>query len=274
MAHVHEREEPGGTTAKPVIQFSHATFAYSNRIALDDITLDLMEGEFVGVIGPNASGKTTFLKGILGLIHPIQGTLQIFDCACEALRCHHRARIGYLPQKELIDPNYPITAWEVAMMGRYGAIGLFRRPSKADRDIVLESLQAVGMEASREVSFGSLSGGQQQRVLIARALAQRPEILLLDEPTTGIDATTQHHLIDLVQRLHRDYHLTIIFVTHDINIISPFVDSLLLLKTRLYGKGPPNEILTQETLSHVYGKEIILAERENRPYVIINDTHQ
>jgi ABC-type Mn2+/Zn2+ transport system ATPase subunit len=273
LAHPSGKEVTSKETAKPIVRFSHATFAYSNRIALDDITLDLMEGEFVGVIGPNASGKTTFLKGILGLIFPIQGSLQIFDCACEALRCHHRARIGYLPQKELIDPNYPITAWEVAMMGRYGAIGLLRRPSKVDREIVFESLQAVGMDPLKEAPFGTLSGGQQQRVLIARALAQRPQILLLDEPTTGIDATTQHHLIDLVQRLHRDYHLTIIFVTHDINIISPFVDSLLLLKTKLYGKGPPNEILTQETLSHVYGKEIILAERDKRPYVIINDTH-
>ncbi len=273
MAHSHGKGTPSLEAAKPIVRFSHATFAYSNRIALEDITLDLMEGEFVGIIGPNASGKTTFLKGILGLLFPIQGTLQIFDCACEALRCHHRARIGYLPQKEMIDPHYPITVWEVAMMGRYGAIGLFRRPDKADREIVLESLQAVGMDTLKDSSFGNLSGGQQQRVLIARALAQRPEILLLDEPTTGIDATTQHHLIELVQRLHRDYHLTILFVTHDINIISPFVDSLLLLKTKLYGKGPPHEILTQETLSHVYGKEIILAERDKRPYVIINDTH-
>jgi ABC-type Mn2+/Zn2+ transport system ATPase subunit len=273
MAHVHEKETSSTAAPKPIVRFSHATFCYSNRTALDDITLDLMEGEFVGVIGPNASGKTTFLKGILGLIFPIEGTLQIFDCACEELRCRHRARIGYLPQKELIDPNYPITAWEVAMMGRYGALGLFRRPAKADREIVLESLQAVGMDSLKDAAFGSLSGGQQQRVLIARALAQRPEILLLDEPTTGIDATTQHLLIELVQRLHRDYHLTIVFVTHDINIISPFVDSLLLLKTRLYAKGPPEEVLTQETLSHVYGKEIILAERDKRPYVIINDTH-
>lgn len=259
--------------AKPIVQFSHASFSYADRLALEDITLDLAEGEFVGVIGPNGSGKTTFLRGILGLILPVSGSLQIFDCSCEALRCHHRARIGYLPQKELIDPHYPITVWEVAMMGRYGVIGLLRRPSKADREIVLESLQAVGMEALREAPFGSLSGGQQQRVLIARALAQRPQILLLDEPTTGIDVTTQHHLIELIRRLHQDYQLTIVFVTHDINIISPFVDALILLKTRLHGKGPPRDILNQETLSRVYGKEIILTERENRPYVIVNDTH-
>lgn len=261
------------TASKPIIHFSHATFAFGNRVALEDVTLDIMEGEFTGVIGPNGSGKTTFLKAVLGLVHPVSGSVQIFDCECHALRCEHRARIGYLPQKELSDPHYPITAWEVVMMGRYAAIGLFRRPSKADREIVLESLHAVGVEPLKELPFGSLSGGQQQRVLIARALAQRPQILLLDEPTTGIDATAQHHLIDLIRSLHQDYGLTIIFVTHDINIISPVVDSLILLKTRLHAKGPPHEILKQEILSRVYGKEIILAEREKGPYVIMSDHH-
>lgn len=261
------------TAAKPIIHFVHATFAFANRVALEEITLDIMEGEFSGVIGPNGSGKTTFLKAILGLVHPVSGSVQIFDCECHALRCEHRARIGYLPQKGLIDPHYPITAWEVVMMGRYAAIGLFRRPSKADREIVFESLQAVGVEPLKDLPFGSLSGGQQQRVLIARALAQRPQILLLDEPTTGIDATAQHHLIDLIRSLHQNYGLTIVFVTHDINIISPVVDSLILLKTRLYGKGPPRDILKQEILSSVYGKETLLAEREKGPYVIMSDHH-
>ncbi|MFQ5779722.1 MAG: metal ABC transporter ATP-binding protein [Nitrospiria bacterium] len=256
-----------------IVQFSHATFSYPNRIALEDITLDIKAGEFVGVIGPNGSGKTTFLKGLLGLMTPVHGALQIFDCACEALRCHHRARIGYLPQKGMTDPTYPITAWEVAMMGRFGAIGLLRRPSRSDEAIVSESLQAVGMEDLKEFPFGTLSGGEQQRVLIARALSQRPEILLLDEPTTGIDANAQHQLIDLIRQLHQTYRLTIVFVTHDINMISPFVDTLILLKTRLYGKGPPREILTKETLSLVYGEEVIMAERDKRPYIIIHDTH-
>ncbi len=267
-------DAPSSDFPKPIVQFSRATFFYQERCALEEITLDVMEGEFVGVIGPNGSGKTTFLKGILGMLHPVRGTLQIFDCACEALRCHHRARIGYLPQKERTDPHYPITAWEVAMMGRYGALGLFCRPSAADQEIVGEALASVGMAAHEKRPFGSLSGGEQQRVLIARALAQQPEILLLDEPTTGIDATAQRHLIDLIRRLHGVYRLTIVFVTHDINTISPFVDALILLKTRLYGKGPPRQILTQDILSPVYGKEILLTERDGRPYVMMSDYHQ
>ncbi len=258
---------------KPIVRFSGATFVYADRVALDKITLDISEGEFVGLIGPNGSGKTTFLKGILGLIHPSEGILQIFDCACEQLRCHHRARIGYLPQKERTDPDYPITAWEVALMGRYGALGLIRRPAQADREIVLESLKAVDMLDRRDIPFGNLSGGQQQRVLIARALAQRPKILLLDEPTSGIDAATQHRLMDLIQQLHQTYRLTILFVTHDINIISPLANTLIFLKTRLYAKGPPESVLCQETLSLIYGKDVLLTQREKMPYVIVSDTH-
>ena len=114
--------------AQPIIRFIDASFAYGGKTALEDITLDVNAGEFVGVIGPNGSGKTTLLKALLGLILPTYGSLQIFDCACEDLRCHHRARIGYLPQMEGTDMNYPITVWEAAMMGRYGAIGLLKRP--------------------------------------------------------------------------------------------------------------------------------------------------
>lgn len=260
-------------SSHPIIQFSNATFSYNGHTALEGVTLDVQEGEFVGVIGPNGSGKTTLLKGLLGLIYPSSGALQIFDCACEELRCEHRARIGYLPQKEKTDPNYPITIFEVAMMGRYGAIGLIKRPTKADREIVLESLEAVGMSSLKNHPFGQLSGGEQQRVLIARALSQRPDILLLDEPTTGIDATTQKRLSDLICRLHQQYKLTIVFVTHDINMISPIAETLIVLNNRLHAKGRPEEILTKEILSPVYGEEVIVAKRDQKPYIIVHDTH-
>jgi len=146
-------------TTHPIIQFSQASFSYNGHIALEDLTLDLHEGEFVGVIGPNGSGKTTLLKALLGLIHPVSGALQIFDCACQALRCEHRARIGYLPQKEKIDPNYPITNGEVVMMGRYGALGLMKRPGKKDREIVADALDAVDMADRKDRPFAQLSGG-------------------------------------------------------------------------------------------------------------------
>ncbi|MEC4670105.1 MAG: metal ABC transporter ATP-binding protein [Nitrospirota bacterium] len=254
----------------PIIRFSHATFGFPGVIALQDISLEISEGEFVGVIGPNGSGKTTLCRAILGLMRPLEGSLQIFDCACEKLRCHHRARIGYLPQKGVLDRNFPITVLEAVMMGRYGALGLFRRPRQQDREIAVEALENVGMQDHRNTALGHLSGGQQQRVLIARALAQKPQVLLLDEPTTGVDITTQHSVLDLVQHLHRDLGLTVLLVTHDINLIRSRVNRLVLLKTRLFAAATPEEVLRPDLLRQVYGKDLVITQQD---LIIVEDYH-
>ena len=254
----------------PIIRFSHATFGFPGVIALKDITLEIAEGEFIGIIGPNGSGKTTLCKAVLGLMRPLEGSLQIFDCACEELRCHHRARIGYLPQKGRLDQNFPITVLEAVMMERYGVLGLFRRPAKQDQEIALQALTNVGMQDHRDSALGHLSSGQQQRVLIARALAQQPQVLLLDEPTTGIDITTQHSVLDLVRRLHRDLGLTVLLVTHDINMIRSQVDRLVLLKTRLFAAGAPEAVLKLDILQQVYGKDLVITEKD---LIIVEDYH-
>jgi ABC-type Mn2+/Zn2+ transport system ATPase subunit len=254
----------------PIIRFSHATFGFPAVIALKDISLDISEGEFVGIIGPNGSGKTTLCRAVLGLMPPLAGSVQIFDCACEELRCHHRARIGYLPQKGTVERNFPITVLEAVMMGRYGALGLFRRPTKKDRELALKALGNVGMLDHQDSALGQLSGGQQQRVFIARALAQQPQVLLLDEPTTGIDITTQHSVLDLIRRLHTDLKLTVLLVTHDINMIRPLVDRLVLLKTTLFAAGPPEQVLRPEILRQVYGKDLVITEKD---LVIVEDYH-
>jgi ABC-type Mn2+/Zn2+ transport system ATPase subunit len=255
---------------KPLIRFEGASFHYPHGPALEDISLQIADGEFIGVIGPNGSGKTTLLRAILGLMPPTRGSLQIFDCACEELQCYHRARIGYLPQREAVDPNFPITVEETVLMGRSGVIGLFRRPTKTDRAIVQQALEDVGMAEFSDRPLGALSGGQQQRVFIARALAQHPQILLLDEPTTGIDTPTQHAMLDLIQHLHRDLHLTIILVSHDINLIAPLADRIALLKTRLYAIGPAKEVLNAATLAQVYGPEAV---KTVSGHVMIADHH-
>lgn len=256
--------------SKPIIRFDQATFGFPGVIALKDISLDIAEGEFVGVIGPNGSGKTTLCRAVLGLMAPLEGSLRIFDCSCEELRCHHRARIGYLPQKGMIDRNFPVTVLEAVMMGRYGALGLFRRPGRQDRQLALEALAHVGMEVHRDTALGHLSGGQQQRVFIARALAQQPQVLLLDEPTTGLDITTQHSVVELVRHLHRELGLTVLLITHDINMIRSRVDRLVLLKTRLFAAGPPQEVLKPEILSQVYGKDLVITDKD---LVIVEDYH-
>lgn len=257
-------------TTPPIIRFTHASFGFPGVTALEDISLEIADGEFVGVIGPNGSGKTTLCRAVLGLLPPRSGHLQIFDCACQELRCHHRARIGYLPQKGVLDRNFPITVLEAVMMGRYGALGLFTRPGKQDREIALRALEQVGMQDHRDSALGHLSGGQQQRVLIARALAQQPQVLLLDEPTTGIDITTQHAVLDLIRRLHRDLKLTVLLITHDINMIRSYVDRLVLLKTRLYAAGPPEDVLRPDVLRQVYGKELVITEKD---LIIVEDYH-
>lgn len=257
-------------TQIPIIRFDHASFGFPGVIALKDISLSINAGEFVGVIGPNGSGKTTLCRAVLGLMAPIEGHLHIFDCACDELRCHHRAKIGYLPQKGVVDRNFPVTVLETVMMGRYGALGLFRRPGHEDRDIAMDALAHVGMDAHKDSALGHLSGGQQQRVFIARALAQQPMVLLLDEPTTGLDITTQHNVIELVQHLHEELKLTVLLITHDINMIRSRVDRLVLLKTRLYAAGPPADVLKPDILSQVYGKDLVITEKD---LVIVEDYH-
>ncbi len=256
--------------SEPIIQFDHATFGFPGVVALKDISLSINPGEFVGVIGPNGSGKTTLCRAVLGLMAPLTGKLRIFDCSCEELRCHHRAQIGYLPQKGVVDRNFPVTVLETVMMGRYGALGLLKRPSSQDREIAMEALTHVGMEAHRDTALGHLSGGQQQRVFIARALAQQPRVLLLDEPTTGLDITTQHNVIELVEHLQEELGLTILLITHDINMIRSRVDRLILLKTKLYAAGPPAEVLKPEILREVYGKDLVITEKD---LIIVEDYH-
>lgn len=253
-----------------IVRFEHASFGFPGVVALKDVSLEIAGGEFVGVIGPNGSGKTTLCKAILGLMRPLEGTLQIFDCSCEKLQCHHRAKIGYLPQKGTIDRNFPITVLETVMMGRYGVLGLFKRPGKHDRDIAQEALSHVGMLDHRHDALGQLSGGQQQRVFIARALAQQPQVLLLDEPTTGIDIVTQHSVLDLIKRLHHDLGLTVVLITHDINMIRMHVDRLVLLKTKLYAAGPPADVLKPDILRQVYGKDVVITDKD---LVIVEDYH-
>jgi ABC-type Mn2+/Zn2+ transport system ATPase subunit len=255
---------------EPIIRFDHASFGFPGVIALKDISLSINAGEFVGVIGPNGSGKTTLCRAVLGLMAPVEGHLHIFDCACDELRCHHRAKIGYLPQKGVVDRNFPVTVLETVMMGRYGALGLFKRPGPKDREIAIESLTHVGMERHKDTALGHLSGGQQQRVFIARALAQQPKVLLLDEPTTGLDITAQHNVIELVEHLHDELGLTVLLITHDINMIRSRVDRLVLLKTRLYAAGPPADVLKPEILSEVYGKDLVITEKD---LVIVEDYH-
>ncbi|KQC15684.1 MAG: ABC transporter ATP-binding protein [Methanothrix sp.] len=215
-----------------------------DRTVLEDVTLEVKEGDFLGLIGPNGGGKTTLLKVILGLLKPSRGKVLVYGMSPETAR----KRVGYLPQKSLFDKNFPITALEAVIMGRYGRRGLLGRYSTEDKDAALSALEAVGMEEHADREIGALSGGQQQRIFVARALVSEPDLLLLDEPATGIDSSRQREFYELLRDMNEK--MTIIMVSHDISAVSTYVKKIACVSRKLYYHG--SKELTAEEIEEAY----------------------
>lgn len=258
--------------APPLIRFEGVSIAYEHSLALQDVTLEIPAGQFVGVIGPNGSGKTTFLKAILGLNPASRGRIYVGDVCCHRLR-KVRREIGYVPQTQRIDPHFPVKVIDVVLMGLYPALGLFRRPGPTETEKALQALESVGMAEFARRPAGHLSGGQRQRVNIARALVRSPRILLLDEPHTGLDVESQRSVMELIQGTHQAHNLTTLLVTHDVNTVLPYLDLVLCLNRRVYAYGPPGEVLVKEILERMYGGEVHVHEAHGRPFVIAGDHH-
>jgi zinc transport system ATP-binding protein len=214
---------------------------------LEDINLKLERADFLGLIGPNGGGKSTLLKVMLGLIKPDKGRIRIFGQEPEAAR----ARMGYLPQKTIFDQNFPIKVQEVVQMGRFSKTGLFHRYGPADRNAAFRALEEVGMEDRADREIGALSGGEQQRVFVARSLVSDPELLLLDEPTAGVDSSQQTEFYELLCHLNKDMGIAIVLVSHDITAISKYVGKIACLNQRLYYHG--SKELTNEDIEKAYG---------------------
>ncbi|MDI6709865.1 MAG: metal ABC transporter ATP-binding protein [Bacillota bacterium] len=239
--------------------------SYREEVALRGVSLDVYEGEFLGVAGPNGAGKTTLLTVVNGLGRLVRGEAVVLGQRLAAgrrgrdFRADRRATalrrlIGYVPQGGAVDPRAPIRAREVVMLGRYGRLGLFRRPGPDDRRVVDELLELVGMTRLAHRPFGHLSGGEQQRVAVARALAQEPRVLLLDEPTVSLDWRSQREIMSLLVRVHRERRLTTLLVTHDPRATFDHCDRVALLhRGRLAALGPPAEALAEARLTAVYG---------------------
>jgi zinc transport system ATP-binding protein len=214
---------------------------------LEDINLEIDEGDFLGLIGPNGGGKTTLIKTMLGLIKPDRGEIRIFGVSPAMARRY----VGYVPQKTLFDPNFPVTARDVVLMGMYSKIGIFRRYRSDDREAALKALAAVNMRELAEREIGALSGGQQQRVFVARALVSQPRLLLLDEPTAGVDAAQQTEFYELLGRLNREVGIAIVLVSHDLTAVSRHVNKIACLNQRLYYHG--SKELATEDIEKAYG---------------------
>ncbi|PKB64761.1 MAG: hypothetical protein BZY80_02075 [SAR202 cluster bacterium Io17-Chloro-G2] len=241
---------------------------YGRQQALKDITFQVDAGEVLGIIGPNGSGKTTLLKTILGLVRPWQGSLSVLGMPAE----EQRRVMGYMPQVEQVDWDFPVTVGDVALMGRYARRGPLRRTNKEDREAASRALQQTGMYGQRDNLIGELSGGQRRRALLARALANQPQLLLMDEPMAGLDANAQHQLLDLLDDL-RAGGTTIVLSTHDLSCVSAYCSYAACLNKNLIAYGPPSQVLNEEVLSQTFGSHLLMVHLDGQAYAYQHHSH-
>ncbi|MDR7533799.1 MAG: metal ABC transporter ATP-binding protein [Armatimonadota bacterium] len=243
------RRAPGQRA--PVVEVRGVCFAYDGERVLHDITLTVAAGDFLGIIGPNGSGKTTFVKIVVGLLRPQCGTVRLFGTALPRFRQWHR--VGYVPQRVAsLEARFPATVAEVVQSGRAARAGVGRSFSPADRRAVDWALEMVGLADLRDRPIGTLSAGQQQRAFIARAMASEPELLVLDEPLVGVDADAQARFYALLRHLHRDLGVTLIMVSHDVGVIASEVTTLACLNGILVYHGAPAAFLESDALRALY----------------------
>jgi manganese/zinc/iron transport system ATP- binding protein len=240
----------------PPLEVHDLTVAYHKKPVLYGIDLRVSEGGLIGIIGPNGAGKSTLIKAIMGLLPISSGWVKIFG-ESYAKNCH---RVGYVPQRESVDWDFPVNVMDVVLMGRYGRLRLAQRPTKRDREIAHDCLEQVKMAPFAKRQIGNLSGGQQQRVFLARALAQESDLYLMDEPFVGVDAATETAIIDILREL-RSRGKTLLVVHHDLATAKEYFDQLILLNMRLVAFGPTAETFTPEILQKTYGGRLtILSE--------------
>lgn len=237
------------------LDISNVRVSYNGHAALQDLTFQVTHGARLAVVGPNAAGKTTLFKALVGLVQLSSGQIQIHGQPLG----HHRDCVAYVPQREEVDWRFPVTVFDVVMMGRFGRQGWFKRASKVDREIVFHSLEQLGIADLAYRPIGELSGGQQQRAFLARSLAQEPHILLMDEPFTGVDFTTQEAALDLLEHLQVQ-QVTAMVSTHDLTLASERFDQVLLLNKRMIAYGSPQEVFTPANLSQAFGSQVLFLD--------------
>jgi ABC-type Mn2+/Zn2+ transport system ATPase subunit len=245
-----------------LLHFKDVSLGYGSRRVLQNVTFDLNPSDFLGIVGPNGSGKTTLLRAILGILSPLSGNIS---------RRHPEGRkiaLGYVPQRDTIDPFLPITVADIVLMGRFGHLGMFGRPRAIDHARVIEQLEHVGIAHLADVSFRDLSGGQKQRALIARALASEPEILVLDEPTNGMDMTSRTSIMQLLRHLHQEDKLTIVLVSHLLSDVANFVNRIAFVDGTALRVGSLAEMLTPSLLSAMYHMPVEVANVHGSTIII------
>ena len=252
----------------PALDVRDLWAGYDGKPVLEAVNFRVDRGDMVGIIGPNGSGKSTLIKTVLGLIKPLKGEVSVLGSNGTPVR----HLVGYTPQTELVDWDFPVTVADVALMGRYSRRGLFRRTTNEDREAADAALELVKMHDLRDRLIGELSGGQRRRVLLARAMAHNPALLLLDEPMAGLDATAQHQLLDLLDEL-RAKGATVVLSTHDHSCVSSRCDKAACLNRRLIAFGKPSEVLTEQVLSDTFGTHLLMVHLDGQAYAYQHHTH-
>ena len=253
--YLHRQRTPHRPDA-PILRIEGLSLIYESGPALDGVSFELNAGERLAIVGPNGAGKSTLLKIIAGVLAPSQGRVQIYGNEPGGHIC-----IAYIPQRNQVDWNFPVTVSDVIMMGRVGQLGFFRNPRSRDRELVQHALETVGMQKFAKRQINQLSGGQQQRMFIARALAQQAELMLMDEPLTGLDIHSQEDVFAILDRL-QDQGVTIMVSLHDLKIAARKFGQVMLLNHRVLAMGNPDEVLHPENLVAAYGGHLHLIPTE------------
>lgn len=235
------------------LEFEDVSVYYGNFIALDGITLKVPHGTCLAVVGPNGAGKSTLFKALVGLISLNRGRVFIHGLPLG----HHQDCVAFVPQREDVDWKFPVTVKDVVMMGRYLHIGWIKKPSAHDGEIVENAMRQLGIADLAKRSIHELSGGQQQRVFLARAIAQEPHVLLLDEPFTGVDVTTQEATMQLLEDMHKK-DITVMVSTHDLNMASQRFEKVLMLNKRLIAYGSPDQVFKTALVREAFGDRVML----------------
>jgi ABC-type Mn2+/Zn2+ transport system ATPase subunit len=234
---------------KTSININNVTVTYNGKIALNDVNLNLKSGSICGLVGMNGSGKSTLFKTIMGFIKPQQGKVAVNQMPIKTIQKENL--MAYVPQSEEVDWNFPVSVWDVVMMGRYGYMNFMRIPRQKDKQIVTESLEKLQILDYKKRQIGELSGGQKKRTFIARALAQKADIILLDEPFNGVDIKTEKIIIDLLVEL-KTLGKTILISTHDLESIGTFCDEVILVNKTILAHGAIKDVFTKENLTRTF----------------------
>lgn len=237
------------------LELEHVSAGYESNLILRDISLQVPHGGQVAVVGPNGAGKSTLFKTLVGILPVRSGRVLIHGQPLG----HHQDCVAYVPQREEVDWRFPVTVYDVVMMGRFLRLGWFKRPGKSDHESVRSALAQMNIESLAAKHISALSGGQQQRVFLARALAQEPHILLMDEPFTGIDAATQETTLQVLEEM-KTRQVTVMVSTHDLNMASRRFESVLLLNKRLVAYGPPTEVFHAENIRAAFSGQALAVD--------------